>query len=75
MLFRPRAATETPDEWLAAARKGVLEAPRARSFARREFELLTKHYLLARYGAQAPEGSTVVIVRELARQVMRGKAR
>ncbi|RYG64285.1 transglutaminase domain-containing protein [bacterium] len=72
-LFRPREAFETPDEWLAAARESALEAPRARLFARHEFELLTQYYLRALYAPQAPEESSVSTARDLARQVRRNK--
>ena len=70
-LFRPRAAFETPDEWLAAADQLALQSPRARTFARHEFELLTQHYLRARYASQPPEDSVVAVARELAHQVRR----
>ncbi len=72
-LFRPRAPFETPDEWLLAARESALDAPRARAFARQEFEQLTEQYLLALYSPQAPENATVVTARDLARQVRRNK--
>ncbi|BCM89855.1 protein-glutamine gamma-glutamyltransferase [Abditibacteriota bacterium] len=72
-LFRPRAPFETPDEWLSAAKDLVLDSPRARLFARHEFEQLTEYYLRALYAPQAPEHSSVAVARELARQVRRNK--
>ncbi len=68
-LFRPRASFETPDEWLAAAKQSALDAPRARLFARHEFELLTNHYVRALYAPHAPETSVVDDARALARQI------
>ena len=72
-LFRARAAFETPDEWLAAADQTALRSPRARTFARREFEALTQHYLRARYAATPPDDSLVAVSRDLAREVRRKK--
>ncbi|RYX84851.1 hypothetical protein EON83_07870 [bacterium] len=72
-LFRPRAPFETPDEWLLAAKEAALEAPRARLFARQEFEQLTEQYLRALYAPQAPEEATVTVARDLAREVRRRK--
>lgn len=72
-LFRPRAPFETPDEWLAAANTSALDTPRARGFARHEFEQLTQHYLRALYAPHAPQNSTVALARNLAREVRRRK--
>ncbi len=64
--FRPRLESETPNEWLDAAARFALDAPRPVELPLRQLRELTGLYLLARYAPQAPDRSVAIVARELA---------
>ncbi len=72
--FRPRAAFETPDEWLAAAALFAAQSPRSIELPLRQLRELTGLYLRARYAPLPPESSAVVVARELAGRLKWKKA-
>lgn len=63
--FRPREASETPDEWLVAAIEFAAKSPTSLELPLRQLRELTGLYLRARYAPEPPAGSLVVVAREL----------
>jgi transglutaminase-like putative cysteine protease len=72
--FRPRAAWETPDEWLVAATAFAQNSPRPLELALPQLSELTGLYLRALYAPEAPATTLVTLARELAGQLKAKKA-